>query len=87
MSRILFDPQNDSPFNLGFFDTNRVDDNRSIAQVDARIGAVASANGFVAAVDPTEAAQAGAGSVSLTTAGTAVVQNFDTLSNTAGSTT
>ena len=87
MSRILFDPQDDSLFNLGCFDTNRVDDGRSIAQVDERIGAVAPAHGFVAAVDQTEAAQAGAGSVSLTTAGTAVFQNFDTLSNTAGSTT
>jgi uncharacterized protein len=46
---------------------------------------VAAQTGPVSA--PTPVAQAGAGAISLTTTGSAVTQNFDTLANTAGTTT
>ncbi|MDB5678844.1 Calx-beta domain-containing protein [Sphingomonas bacterium] len=75
MSRIVFDLQNDVPLNYGVTpDAGPV-----------RFDTPTLAGDLQPPADPTQAAQAGTGSVSLTTLGTASTQDFNTLSNTAGS--
>ncbi|WP_293990059.1 Calx-beta domain-containing protein [Sphingomonas sp.] len=82
MSRILFDLPNDGPFNFGGADPNGLNNDGVVGHV-----APSPLEAAPAPVDPTQAAQAGSGTVSLTTTGTAFTQDFNTLSNTAGSTT
>ena len=84
MSPISFDQ-----FDNGFSDVGgKIVDGLDDVGETARIGIAASGDATPELAGPiTEAAQSGSGTVSLTAVGSAVTQNFDTLSNTAGSTT
>ena len=76
MSRIVFDQPNNVPFNFDGFDTGGPNTG------PVRIEAPTLASDFQPPVDPTAAGGSGTGTISLTTAGTASTQNFDTLVNT-----